>query len=124
MNFTPEQQTIFRFVQQGNGIGIIDAVAGAGKTTTIMECARHIPMSTANVLFCAFNKSIAKEIAGKLAERGLSNVTVKTIHAFLIACSYTFNLRICKQDLQRRVDNLLISFSLCLRNLLSSKPDK
>jgi DNA helicase II / ATP-dependent DNA helicase PcrA len=32
-------------------------------------------------LFCAFNKSISKEIAEKLNERGLSNVTVKTIHA-------------------------------------------
>ena len=81
MNFTPEQQTIFDFVKSGTGNGIIDAVAGAGKTTTIMECARHIPPTATKILFCAFNKSISKEIAEKLSERGLSNVTVKTIHA-------------------------------------------
>jgi superfamily I DNA/RNA helicase len=80
MNFTSEQHNIFKFIQNGSGNGIIDAVAGAGKTTTIMECARFIG-SDKTVLFCAFNKSISKEIENKLKERGLINVTVKTIHA-------------------------------------------
>jgi DNA helicase-2/ATP-dependent DNA helicase PcrA len=81
MNFTPEQLAIFDFVKHGAGNGIIDAVAGAGKTTTIMECARHIPANTSRVLFSAFNKSISKEITEKLSQRGLKHVTVKTIHA-------------------------------------------
>ena len=80
MIFTAEQHKIFDFVQEGKGHGIIDAVAGAGKTTTIMECARFVPDDD-NTLFCAFNTSIAKEIAKKFHERGINEITVKTIHA-------------------------------------------
>lgn len=80
MNFTTEQQRIFSFVRDSTENGIIDAVAGAGKTTTIMECARYLP-TTGSALFCAFNKSIQKEINERLSEKGLSKVTVKTIHA-------------------------------------------
>ena len=80
MIFTAEQHTIFDFVQEGKGHGIIDAVAGAGKTTTIMECARFVPDNQAT-LFCAFNTSIAKEIAKKFHQKGIHEITVKTIHA-------------------------------------------
>lgn len=37
MNYTEEQNKIFDFVQEDKGHGIIDAVAGAGKTTTIIR---------------------------------------------------------------------------------------
>lgn len=80
MTFTPEQEDIFDFVRSGEGHGIIDAVAGAGKTTTIMECARFAD-DPGRVLFCAFNNSIAKEIDRKFKERGMPEVVVKTIHA-------------------------------------------
>ena len=80
VNFTSEQNNIFEFIKSGTGHGIIDAVAGAGKTTTIMECAKYVEDKT-NVLFCAFNKSIQSEIANKFSKRGLNQVTVKTIHA-------------------------------------------
>ena len=80
MTYTPEQQAIFNFVQTGKGHGIIDAVAGAGKTTTIMECARYAE-GPGRVLFCAFNNSIAKEIKRKFLKRGMPEVMVKTIHS-------------------------------------------
>lgn len=80
MKFTPEQEDIFAFVRQGRGHGIIDAVAGAGKTTTIMECARYAP-DAGRVLFCAFNTSISREIKRKFVDRGMPGVTVKTIHS-------------------------------------------
>ncbi len=80
MEFTNEQKQIFHFVQNETGHGIIDAVAGAGKTTTIMECARYIENKT-EILFCAFNNSIAAEILQKFRERALNDVTVKTMHA-------------------------------------------
>ena len=80
MNFTPEQNHIFDFVRGGEGHGIIDAVAGAGKTTTIMECTRFAK-DPAKVLFCAFNNSIAREIGQKFIERGMNTVTVQTIHS-------------------------------------------
>ncbi|TXF91045.1 ATP-dependent helicase [Neolewinella aurantiaca] len=80
MTFTPEQERIFDFVRNGEGHGIIDAVAGAGKTTTIMECARFAK-DPSRVLFCAFNNSIAKEIGRRFREQGMQEVTVQTIHS-------------------------------------------
>lgn len=80
MQFTDEQKRIFQFVENETGHGIIDAVAGAGKTTTIMECAKFIN-DKSSILFCAFNNSIAKDIASKFHKKGLNDVTVKTIHA-------------------------------------------
>ncbi len=80
MTFTEEQKSIFQFVEREGGHGIIDAVAGAGKTTTIMECAKFVK-DKSTILFCAFNNSIATEIARKFHKLGLNEVTVKTIHA-------------------------------------------
>ena len=71
---------VFDFVQEGEGHGIINAVAGAGKTTTIMECARFVPDAD-KALFCAFNTSIAKEIAKKFRRKGIHSIAVRTIHA-------------------------------------------
>ena len=76
---TPAQENIYRFVENGTGNGIIDAVAGAGKTTTLMGCVEHIK-NRHDALFCAFNRSIRKEIQRKFQERGI-NVAVKTNHA-------------------------------------------
>lgn len=80
MNYTPEQLKIFEFVQNGQGHGIINAVAGAGKTTTIISAAEYVD-SANRMLFCAFNRSIAKEIGNRFRKRGMNNVLVKTIHA-------------------------------------------
>ena len=78
--FTSEQNHIFEFIKSGAGHGIIDAVAGAGKTTTIMECAKYVE-DPSDVLFCAFNKSIQIEIAKKFRQQGFNQVMVKTVHA-------------------------------------------
>ena len=80
MNFTEEQHRIFEFVGSGTAHGIIDAVAGAGKTTTIMECAKHVGADK-QMLFCAFNKAIAGEIRGKFSKSNAKNVRTETIHA-------------------------------------------
>lgn len=80
ISFTEEQKAIFQFVKNESSHGIIDAVAGAGKTTTIIESAKYAGKEE-QVLFCAFNTSIAKEILNKFRDRGMNRVTVKTIHA-------------------------------------------
>ena len=80
MNFTQEQKKIFEFVKSGSGHGIIDAVAGSGKTTTIMKCTKYVE-NQERTLFCAFNNSIADEIKKRLCKDGSGDVTVKTIHA-------------------------------------------
>ena len=90
MDFKPTsaQQDIFDFVKNGTGNGIIDAVAGAGKTSTLINCVEHIS-NPHDVLYCAFNTSIRKEIQKKFQKKGKS-IAVKTIHSlgFQVLRSY------------------------------------
>ena len=53
----------------------INAVAGSGKTTTIIEYAKSRPKS-AKILYLAFNKSVKLEAMKKFSEQGLTNVKV------------------------------------------------
>lgn len=78
MSFKPSkyQQSIFDFVQNGTGNAVVDAVAGSGKTTTIVQALSLIPKNM-SVCFLAFNKSIVKE----LKERVPSHVNVQTLHS-------------------------------------------
>ena len=80
MKHTAEQLQIFDFVKNDDRHGIIDAVAGAGKTSTIMECVKFVPNRN-DILFCAFNNSIANEIANKFGQKGFPEVVVKTMHS-------------------------------------------
>lgn len=72
------QQDVFDFIQHGNGNAVIKALAGAGKTATIVNAIKLIP-PTCNALFIAFNKEIVKELEKKL--EGIKNVQVKTLHS-------------------------------------------
>lgn len=55
------QQAFFGWVQTGTGHALIEALAGSGKTTTIVQALDLIP-SHAATAFLAFNKSIAQEL--------------------------------------------------------------
>ncbi|HZW66820.1 MAG TPA: UvrD-helicase domain-containing protein [Hanamia sp.] len=76
MQLTAEQQNII----QSTGNIKINAVAGSGKTTTIIEYAKTRPAS-ARILYLAFNKSVKLEATKKFAEKGLQNVKVETAHS-------------------------------------------
>ena len=80
MRYTEEQKKVFNFVKFDSNHGIIDAVAGSGKTTTIIESAALIDPKY-KILFCAFNRSIRKEIQNKFLEKQLDRIVVKTMHA-------------------------------------------
>lgn len=87
MNWSDKQQAVFEAVKSGEGHLMIRAVAGSGKTTTILESMRHVPQGL-SCLFVAFNKSIATE----LAKRAPAGVDVSTLHALgLKACSRALN---------------------------------
>jgi F-box protein 18 (helicase) len=58
----------------------INAVAGSGKTTTIIEYAASRPRSS-KILYLAFNKSVRLEAARKFEDCGLHNVKVETAHS-------------------------------------------
>lgn len=72
------QAKIFDWIETGRGHAVVEAVAGSGKTTTIVSAAKLIRGSG---LFVAFNKSIADLLASKLAGTSMSSSTVHS-HGF------------------------------------------
>lgn len=70
------QKEVFRSVEFTDQNIVIRAVAGAAKTTTILEAAKRIS-PVKKVLFTAFNKSIAKNLQSKLP----SYIDCSTLHS-------------------------------------------
>jgi len=64
---SPEQMAIFEWGASGQGCCVIIAVAGSGKTTTIVELAHRI-RAYEQVAFVAFNKAIADELKERLPD--------------------------------------------------------
>jgi DNA helicase-2/ATP-dependent DNA helicase PcrA len=64
---SPFQQAIYDAIVNPQGNLIINAVAGSGKTTTLVGAAERVP-STARCVFLAFNKSIATELGQRLPQ--------------------------------------------------------
>lgn len=73
------QQTAAVAAVATNRATAIEAVAGAGKTTTLIRILQNV---TGSVAFCAFNKAIAREIEYKISPMNLPNVKVGTVHSF------------------------------------------
>lgn len=47
---SPQQQAVFDWVESGRGNAFIEAVAGAGKTTTLIEACKRIELITTDAL--------------------------------------------------------------------------
>lgn len=76
MELTSEQYNII----QSTGDIKINAVAGSGKTTTIIEYAKARPANS-RILYLAFNKTVKLEAKKRFAEKGMYNVNVETAHS-------------------------------------------
>ncbi len=76
MELTEEQKRIIA----STGNIKINAVAGSGKTTTVIEYAHSRP-NTSRILYLAFNRSVRLEASRKFAERRMTNVQVETAHS-------------------------------------------
>lgn len=76
MKLTPEQLAIVH----SKGNIKVNAVAGSGKTTTIIEYAKIRPPGS-RILYLAFNKSVKSEAAERFAAAGLTHVDVHTAHS-------------------------------------------
>jgi len=80
---TPQHEAIFAATRSGDTNIIISAVAGSGKTTTLIELLKVLPVSDpasltpAAVLFLAFNKSIAEELQRRVPR----HVQCSTFHS-------------------------------------------
>lgn len=74
--YSPEQDAVRRWVQHGTGNAFVEAVAGSGKTTTIVGACG---LMRGTVAFAAFNKKIADELRARIPNR---QVAVGTFHSF------------------------------------------
>jgi DNA helicase II / ATP-dependent DNA helicase PcrA len=80
MQLTPQQAAAIKEVETGSGSIVLSAVAGAGKTSVLIEM---LKATEGSVAFCAFNKSIAKEIEYKVNQQNINkDVKVGTVHSF------------------------------------------
>ena len=76
---SPQQRAFFDWVVQGSGSCILEAVAGAGKTTTIIEA---LHLMSGDVFVGAYNKKIADELKARIEALGMgSRVRASTLHA-------------------------------------------
>lgn len=80
MNLTNEQISII----ESSGNIKINAVAGSGKTTTLIEYAKAREKK-GRTLYIAFNKSVRTEAVKKFAEKGIKNIRIETAHSLAYA---------------------------------------
>lgn len=73
---SPEQASFFTFLVNDDRSAVLSAVAGSGKTTTIVEGCRLLPKGV-SARFLAFNKSIADTLATRLP----ATVPASTFHS-------------------------------------------
>lgn len=81
MAFIPsaQQATVFSWINKGKGNSFVQAVAGAGKTTTLINGAKQMKGS---ILLVAFNKKIADELASRISmDDEITNADAKTFHS-------------------------------------------
>lgn len=77
MEFSKEQNDIFNFAEHGIENLIVQAVAGAGKTTTLIECANRIG-GEKSILMLAHNKSTRDTLKERVGDK--KNIQVYTLH--------------------------------------------
>lgn len=83
-----EQLSIFNEFQHGIGDICVNAVAGSGKSKTLLGCVTLLP-ENASALVLAHNRKVANELREKLKAYGVpldsngkSGITVRTFHSF------------------------------------------
>jgi DNA helicase-2/ATP-dependent DNA helicase PcrA len=73
---SPQQSTFFDWISNGEGSCVLEAVAGAGKTTTLIKA---LELMTGSIFFGAYNKKIAEEIKARAPQK--SKLFISTMHA-------------------------------------------
>ena len=103
------QENYFNFIRTGKGNAILEAVAGAGKTTTILEGMAHME---GRVWFGVYNKKMAVEIKGKIMRhpelRGRPGLYSATFHsAGYSALRFAFGKRYTLEVNDKKVIRIL-----------------
>lgn len=88
---TPEQEAAISFITTSSGNLLLEAVAGSGKSHTILEMLvainHHFPSAECALL--SYGASIRDELKAKVLARGILNTTVNTVHGFGLAALKT-----------------------------------
>ena len=73
-----EQQEVIDVVKKGKNV-IVDAVAGSGKTTTVLFIAQELP--TLKIIQITYNSQLKLEVRQKTERLGIKNLTIHTYHS-------------------------------------------
>lgn len=100
------QKAIINYVRSQRGNLLVDAKAGAGKTSTLLLIADEISKQNKKCLFLAFNKHIADEISSKI--NNPNHCMSKTIHSLGLSFirSYLYRKHQTNYDLVINTDKL------------------
>ena len=109
MKWSKYQKDIFNNISEGEGHSIIEACAGSGKTTVLVEGLNHIPPAK-SWLMVAFNKKIADEMKKRAPAFGGE---CKTFHSLGLRSLYSRfpKLRV-DQDKTKKILNRLLDKKL------------
>jgi superfamily I DNA/RNA helicase len=108
-NWSTFQKAIFAWVKEGIGSLVIEAVAGSGKTTTLIEAIR---LMTGSVCVMAFNSRMAEELKKRLT--GMPQVKAGTVHSFGCKAFFKAGIRIDFPNMGKndrsKLTNIISSF--------------
>lgn len=78
MAFMPsiQQENFFKWIVEETGSVVLEAVAGSGKTTTVVE---GLKLMEGTIALIAYNKKIAEEIKTKAPVK--AGLTIGTVHS-------------------------------------------
>lgn len=79
--WSPYQLAVFRDIESGKGHTFVGAVAGSGKSTTIVEGLNYIPEGL-KALFCTFSSDATDALREKLGPELLKRVDCSTLHSY------------------------------------------
>jgi len=97
MTLTKEQTDIINAKESSFKI---NAVAGSGKTTTLLEYAQN--NQDLKILYLAYNKSLQTSLQSKLKEYQLKHMQISTIHSLAYRKTQAFQYKLCS-DLKVQV---------------------
>lgn len=97
------QMDLFRFILLGQGDGLVNAVAGSGKTTSLTLATK---LTEGSGLFLAFNKHVVQELGERL--RG-TRMAARTIHAvgYATLMRHIGKARVDKEKYRKLVKNAI-----------------
>lgn len=84
MQFSDQQQSFLDWANNGSGSAVLEAVAGAGKTTVLLAAGAQMP---GQVAYMAYNRKIVEETKAKLTKAKVDwkKMQANTAHGFGLA---------------------------------------